>query len=99
MTCHKTRQLLQKITYGNLVKRGYGNRGEESNDISTTPTKMKNSRFTIVGRPTVYSTQEEEVISHILQKMADWGYAINKDGLKEIVISYAEILKIPKFSS
>ncbi|RMZ98053.1 hypothetical protein BpHYR1_024892 [Brachionus plicatilis] len=55
-----------------------------------------------VGRPTVYSTQEEE--------MADWGYSINKDGLKEILKNYAESLgksdrfnngrpKISKFSS
>ncbi|RMZ97552.1 hypothetical protein BpHYR1_016845, partial [Brachionus plicatilis] len=42
-------------------------------------------KSTDVGRPTVYSTQEEEVISHKLQKMADWRYAFNKDGLKEIV--------------
>ncbi|RNA16875.1 hypothetical protein BpHYR1_009250 [Brachionus plicatilis] len=67
-------------------------------------------KSTDVGRPTVYSTQEEEIISHMLQKMADWRYAINKDGLKEIVKNYAESLgksdrfnnrqpKIPKFSS
>ncbi|RNA12346.1 partitioning defective 3 -like protein [Brachionus plicatilis] len=67
-------------------------------------------KSTNVGRPTVYSTQEEEVISHMLQKMADWRYAINKDGLKEIVKNYAESLgksdrfnngqpNIPKFSS
>ncbi|RNA09014.1 hypothetical protein BpHYR1_040700 [Brachionus plicatilis] len=49
-------------------------------------------KSTYVGRTTVYSTQEEEVISHMLQKMADWRYAINKDGLKEIVKNYAESL-------
>jgi len=49
---------------------------------------LKNSRDGSVGRPTILTRAEEIIIVHAIQKLADWGFGIDRDVVRVIVQDY-----------
>ena len=46
---------------------------------------LKNRHSGVVGKPTVLTRDEEAVIVHAIQKLADWGFGIDRDVVTNVV--------------